>query len=623
MLIRRTCVSALFFVRTALIIVVFAAPSHAGPPPQDILGAYADAVGGRGKLEAVQTIYTRMSLQMGGLKGSFETWFTARGMYREHLRLGDIFETFVVFDGTSAWTKDHNRRVLELAGADFENTVSSAYLGCFAHLVAGRMKGDVKIPTTDARASELTFVVRPHRGTPVTFHLDPVTHLPTTQEQPEGDRTRTVVFSDWRDVEGIKFPFQMRQSSGDPRSEIAMMMEEIRLNERFPEALFEKPADSSEGLRFSSAAGRSEIPVEIVNNHIYLPVRVNGSEPLGFILDTGAEATALNKSRAEALRLKLHGTLEAQGAGGSADAAIVTGMTFSLPGVELPNQTGAAIPLDALEPFEGRRIDGVLGYELFSRCIVEVDYAASRVTLHDPARYSVGGSGVSVPIVLEGKCPHVDATVGWADGRTVQGRFLVDAGARGALELNTAFSASTPLTGSTLRTVCGIGIGGESFCRLGRVASLRIGAVEIANPIAGFSEDAKGAMANPDRAGLIGGEILRRFKVTFDYAGKRMILERNDRGDPTMEFDMSGLLLTAAPPDFRVFRVNRVLDNTPAAEAGLGEGDLIVAVDGRPAQEFTLSELRKLFRQDARVVQLRIQRNDQTRDVQLRLRRLI
>jgi C-terminal processing protease CtpA/Prc len=102
-----------------------------------------------------------------------------------------------------------------------------------------------------------------------------------------------------------------------------------------------------------------------------------------------------------------------------------------------------------------------------------------------------------------------------------------------------------------------------------------------------------------------------------------MILERNDRGDPTMEFDMSGLLLTAAPPDFRVFRVNRVLDNTPAAEAGLGEGDLIVAVDGRPAQEFTLSELRKLFRQDARVVQLRIQRNDQTRDVQLRLRRLI
>ena len=46
--------------------------------------------------------------------------------------------------------------------------------------------------------------------------------------------------------------------------------------------------------------------------------------------------------------------------------------------------------------------------------------------------------------------------------------------------------------------------------------------------MAGFSTDAKeGALASPDIGAILGGEILERFTVTFDYPHHRILLEPN------------------------------------------------------------------------------------------------
>ena len=55
------------------------------------------------------------------------------------------------------------------------------------------------------------------------------------------------------------------------------------------------------------------------------------------------------------------------------------------------------------------------------------------------------------------------------------------------------------------------------------------------------------------RAGNIGNEILRRFKVTFDYSRAQMILEPNNAIDQPDEFDMSGLSPLAEESDLRVY----------------------------------------------------------------------
>jgi hypothetical protein len=57
--------------------------------------------------------------------------------------------------------------------------------------------------------------------------------------------------------------------------------------------------------RFASGKSALAIPFELVDDHIYLRVSVNGSSPLSFILDTGASHTILNLRNANAFGMGL------------------------------------------------------------------------------------------------------------------------------------------------------------------------------------------------------------------------------------------------------------------------------------------------------------------------------
>jgi hypothetical protein len=66
-------------------------------------------------------------------------------------------------------------------------------------------------------------------------------------------------------------------------------------------------------------------------------------------------------------------------------------------------------------------------------------------------------------------------------------------------------------------------VGGSTRTRSGHLPQLRLGKVAIAKPAASFFLE--GSPSDPPLAGHIGWELLRDFKVIFDYSRKRMILE--------------------------------------------------------------------------------------------------
>jgi carboxyl-terminal processing protease len=86
---------------------------------------------------------------------------------------------------------------------------------------------------------------------------------------------------------------------------------------------------------------------------------------------------------------------------------------------------------------------------------------------------------------------------------------------------------------------------------------------------------------------------------------------------------MSGMRLRAEGQDFKQLKLVRVVENSPALEAGLREGDLISAIDGRPAAELSLTEVARLFKQEGREYVLDIVRGEEKKQVKLKLRRLI
>jgi C-terminal processing protease CtpA/Prc len=113
-------------------------------------------------------------------------------------------------------------------------------------------------------------------------------------------------------------------------------------------------------------------------------------------------------------------------------------------------------------------------------------------------------------------------------------------------------------------------------------------------------------------AGNIGGGVLRRFKVIFDYSRGRAVFEPNDRFHEPDERDLSGIGLAAEGTNFDTIRVRRVLEDSAAARAGIRAGDLLLSVDGRQAHEVGMSRMRELFKRGGTEYKLVLKRDERT-----------
>ena len=591
----------------------------------EVLDRMAAALGGRERLARLSNVETRFAIEAAGLKGTGESLVTARGETRVSYDLGGIAGGLNVYDGRTGWARDAKGKVRERGGPELEDEATGVYLGSYSHLVPGRLPGRVELAGENAGGTHYLVRAAAEGGDAVTLHVDKATFLVDRVELTNDGQTSVTSYEDWREVDGVRFAFRSRQSTGDAKYEVVVTVTSVRTNVPLDATAFARPSEGAADFGFAKGTSAEAIPFEMTENHIFVPVRVNGSEPLWFIFDTGAEMTVVETSRAKAIGLQLAGSVQARGNGeGTLEAAFVKGVTLALAGAEVRDQTVVAIPLGGLEPFEGRKIDGIVGYDFVSRFVVEIDYAARRMSLHDPKTYAYKGAGERLPIELVGNLPHVRATMVGPGGATSEGRFLVDTGSRLAISLNSPFvRANAWALEAAERSVdapYGVGVGGASKTRVGRLESFRLGRHAVARPVAGFTFDTKGAKASADAAGAIGGEILRRFTVVFDYSRLAMYLEPGRDFAEPFEYDMLGAQLKL---EGSAFVVHRVVAGSAAEAAGLAAGDAILAVDGRPSAGLSLEEVRRMFRVDGGSHALAVRTGDTTREVKVVLKRIL
>ena len=122
---------------------------------------------------------------------------------------------------------------------------------------------------------------------------------------------------------------------------------------------------------------------------------------------------------------------------------------------------------------------------------------------------------------------------------------------------------------------------------------------------------------------LFGAEVLHRFDVVFDYRRDRLILEPNELYDAPQRSDASGMTLVADEDDLGARRVAFVSPGTPAAEAGIEVDDLLLAIDGEPADSRELHATRELFYRPGSSFELQLRRNGETFKVTLHCRELL
>jgi hypothetical protein len=373
------------------------------------------------------------------------------------------------------------------------------------------------------------------------------------------------------------------------------------------------------------ASAITTVPIEVVNNHVYVRVCVNGRE-LQFILDTGSSGSPIDMNTASELGIPLLGRGAARGAGpGTAATARIENVSATIPGTPVVVPVGRALDLSGVSRGEGIRIQGILGYPFLSQYVVAIDYRKQELRLYDPKTFRYDGPGTRLGLDLRQNQPHVDAAIRLPDGETIKGFFLVDVGSGAALLLTKPFiekHSIRPRVRPTLRVRSGGGVGGAVTSDVGRIASLNLGGNELTQPVTGLFGDSAGVFSNSQWDGNIGGDILRRFLVWFDYGRREMILERREGSDEPFDADMSGMRMRAGTKLSEITVVD-VLAASPAGEAGILVGDRIVSVDGAAPTDRTMIELRQRLRRPGETISLVLDRGGTQLPVRFTTRRLI
>lgn len=285
----------------------------------------------------------------------------------------------------------------------------------------------------------------------------------------------------------------------------------------------------------ADTTARTEIPVRLESGNVFVRVLINGTGPHEFLLDTGSPVTVLDRGLVRKLGLEPRSIGYASGAGGdSVPASRVEGVAVRLGAEDVAPDGAVVLPLDSLmSPAADRTVDGVVGYPFFRSRVVELDFPAGSLRVHEPATYAYRGPGHRIPMTVRDGWALLDAVADLPEVGPTPVELMVDLGSRGNVLFTTPFVRRYRLGGflrDTARATLGMGLGGAARFLLARIDGLQLGALWLPDVVAGFSTDR--ALPFSQFGGVLGTGVLSRYRVIFDYPGEQLILEERDGREP-------------------------------------------------------------------------------------------
>ena len=379
----------------------------------------------------------------------------------------------------------------------------------------------------------------------------------------------------------------------------------------------------------------TRIPFQLHSNLIIVPVRINESDTLQFILDTGVSNTIITDPsafRKQPLRLTRKIKLMGAGEGGNLTASVAIDNRLSMGGLKAAHHNLVILDEDVLKLSEyvGTPVHGIFGYDIFANFVVNVDFQRREITIMDPKKYRYKKrSGDRYPITIQDTKAYTDALSVFDGEKSLPLRVVLDTGAGHALMLDRSRSTATmPLPVKIIRAQLGRGLNGVINGSVGRIQKIRFGRYELDNILASFPDSASFGMKlvdMPERQGNVGCELLRRFNVTFNYPERYIVMKPVKRlMREEFEHDMSGLELRAKGEHFRNYYVDKIVGGSPADLAGLREGDELLFINNNSANEMTISDIYKVLQKgEGKEVTMLVRRSGQIIITHFALKRLI
>lgn len=272
------------------------------------------------------------------------------------------------------------------------------------------------------------------------------------------------------------------------------------------------------------------IPFELNNNHIYVKVRVNNSDTLTFIFDSGAGTSGLmiDSALASAIGLKETGKVTVGATGGQGDFLITDSVSLTIDKLFIQKEKIAWLQFKEQEKEEGHKVDGILSYSFFKHFVFEIDYQKRLLTIGDPKFYDdkILPGKISMIDLDNNRMPVVKGILTTKNKKTIKTEFILDTGHDEYILIGKELIKKNKILNDTLKIQperVNTGFLGQTIHKSAKITSFKIGTFTDTNPNTIFALDEDGYYATLDGV-LLGGKFFKNYKLILNYPKKYVVL---------------------------------------------------------------------------------------------------
>ncbi|MCK0147370.1 aspartyl protease family protein [Arenibacter sp. F26102] len=396
-----------------------------------------------------------------------------------------------------------------------------------------------------------------------------------------------------------------------------------------------------------------KVKFKLVNNLIIVPVEVNGTK-LAFILDSGVNKPILfNLLDNDSIQINNVSEIAIKGLGdGEAIDALSSSANVFKIGKAVNHDQLLYVVMDRelnLSPRLGIPVHGIIGYDLFRDFVVEVNYTSKYLKLHSPNLYRIQKKArtQTLPLNIVKNKAYVQGNVFMKNKHSIPVKLLIDSGSSDAIWLFQDMEKGLGVPKNNYEDFLGQGLSGSIFGKRTKIEGISLGNFQLKDAKAAFPDIQyfKSITSFGDRNGSLGGEVLKRFNLVFNYGAGTLSLRKNALFNRPFDFNLSGIdlqhngvrYISESLADARgvvikddgksfgnvqlLFQnrtrlsvvpeivVSGIRAGSPGHKAGLQEGDVILAVNGKKVHNYKLQQiLHMLNEKEGKKVKVLIER---------------
>lgn len=396
---------------------------------------------------------------------------------------------------------------------------------------------------------------------------------------------------------------------------------------------------------------KTVIPFKLINNLIFIPVNINGAE-LTFLLDTGIAETSIFSLENKELKLPNLEKIRLSGLGGNASIdAFRSDNNIVRIGKDYVNYTSTLYIITDqdfnISSHIGIPVNGIIGYHFFKDHPVIIDYFSKKITIYNNGNLfkKKVKKFDALDITVEKNKPYIVADVEMTNEKK-DSKLLIDLGNSDAIWLFPALIKNFVYNRPNIEDFLGRGFNGDIYGKRSRIHNLYLGNFKFEKPLTAMPDEYSIQHVNmvENRKGSVGGDIMRRFTVAFDYTNQKLYLRKNRNFNDPFHFNMSGLdfrqdgmewskdLVNLSTKNrdnsnggvevvnnsmyFRfvlkpIFAIAGVRKDSPADKAGLKKDDKLISINGKKTVDMTMEKIMEMMKsEEGKTINMQILRNN-------------